>query len=62
MVNSIIIDNDGLFEEVTYEAHDPDKLSKQEIIKLIQEAGSSWYGWSRIPYSCEIITQRTGED
>ena len=49
MVNSIIIDNDGLFEEVTYEAHDPDKLSKQEIIKLIQEAGVVGMGGAGFP-------------
>ena len=49
MVNSIIIDNDGLFEEVTYVPHDPEKLSKQEIIKLIQEAGIVGMGGAGFP-------------
>lgn len=39
MVNAVIIDNDGLFEEVEYTPHDPEKLSKKEIIDLIREAG-----------------------
>ena len=39
MVNSIIVDNDGCFEEVAYTPHEPDKLGKNEIIELIKEAG-----------------------
>ncbi len=39
MVNSIIVDNDGCFEEVAYTPHEPDKLGKKEIIELIKEAG-----------------------
>lgn len=49
MVNSIIIDNDGLLEEVTYTPHDPDKLEKKEIIKLIQEAGVVGMGGAGFP-------------
>ena len=39
MVNSVIIDNDGLFDEVEYIPHDPEKLNKKEILDLIREAG-----------------------
>ncbi len=44
MVNAVIIDNDGLFEEVEYTPHDPEKLSKKEIIDLIREAASLVWG------------------
>lgn len=49
MVNSIIIDNDGLFEEVEYISHDPEKLSKEEIINLIKEAGVVGMGGAGFP-------------
>ncbi len=49
MVNSIIVDNDGLLEEVTYTPHEPDKLDKKEIIKLIQEAGIVGMGGAGFP-------------
>lgn len=49
MVNSIIIDNDGQFEEVAYEAHEPQKLTKEEILKLIQEAGVVGMGGAGFP-------------
>lgn len=49
MVNSIIIDNDGLLEEVTYTPHDPDKLEKKEIIELIKEAGVVGMGGAGFP-------------
>lgn len=49
MVNSIIIDNDGLFEEVTYTSHDPKAVSKQEIIELIKTAGVVGMGGAGFP-------------
>ena len=49
MVNSIIIDNDGLLEEVTYTPHDPEKLEKKEIIELIKEAGIVGMGGAGFP-------------
>ena len=49
MVNSIIIDNDGLLEEVEYTAHDPEKLNKKEILDLIKEAGVVGMGGAGFP-------------
>lgn len=49
MVNSIIVDNDGLFEEVTYTPHDVKKLDKKEIIELIKEAGVVGMGGAGFP-------------
>ena len=49
MVNSIIVDNDGCFEEVAYTPHEPDKLGKKEIIELIKEAGIVGMGGAGFP-------------
>lgn len=49
MVNSIIVDNDGLFDEVEYTPHDPEKLEKKEIIELIKEAGVVGMGGAGFP-------------
>lgn len=49
LVNSIIIDNDGLLEEVEYTAHDPEKLNKKEILELIKEAGVVGMGGAGFP-------------
>jgi electron transport complex protein RnfC len=49
MVNSIIIDNDNLFEEVEYIPHDPDKLDKKEILELIKNAGIVGMGGAGFP-------------
>ena len=49
LVNSIIIDNDNLFEEVTFTPHDPSKLNKKEIIDLIKEAGVVGMGGAGFP-------------
>lgn len=49
MVNSIIIDNDEQFEEVTYVSHDVETLSKEEIIHLVQEAGVVGMGGAGFP-------------
>lgn len=62
MVNSIIIDNDGLFEEVVYTAHDPEKLSKKEILDLIKEAGVVGMGGCRLSNTCKAVTKRARQD
>ena len=49
MVNSIIIDNDQMFEEVEYTPHDYQKLAKNEIIELIKEAGVVGMGGAGFP-------------
>lgn len=49
MVNSIIVDNDGCFEEVAYTPHEPGKLGKKEIIELIKEAGIVGMGGAGFP-------------
>lgn len=49
MINSIIVDNDGLFEEVEYTPHDAEKLEKKEIIELIKEAGVVGMGGAGFP-------------
>jgi electron transport complex protein RnfC len=49
MVNSIIIDNDGLFEEVEYTPHEPEKLEKKEILELIKNAGIVGMGGAGFP-------------
>lgn len=49
MVNSIIIDNDDQFEEVEYTPHNPEDLSKEEIIGLIREAGVVGMGGAGFP-------------
>lgn len=49
MINSIIVENDNEFEEVTYVSHEVDKLSKEEIIHLIQEAGVVGMGGAGFP-------------
>lgn len=49
MIQSVIIDNDGLFEEAEYIPHDPKKLEKKEIIGLIQEAGIVGMGGAGFP-------------
>jgi electron transport complex protein RnfC len=49
MVNSIVIDNDGLFEEVEYTPHDPDTLDKGQILELIKTAGIVGMGGAGFP-------------
>lgn len=49
MVNSIVVDNDGLLEEVTYTPHDVKTLEKKEIIDLIKEAGVVGMGGAGFP-------------
>lgn len=50
MVNSIIIENDGAFTEVTYDScEDVSSLSKEEIIERIKEAGVVGMGGAGFP-------------
>ncbi len=49
MVNAIIIDNDRLFEEVSYTPNDPEALDKKEIVELIKEAGVVGMGGAGFP-------------
>lgn len=49
MVNSIIIENDGKYDEVEYTSHDPQKLDKKEIINLIKEGGVVGMGGAGFP-------------
>ncbi len=50
MVESIVIDNDGLFEEVEYEPVKPlEELSKEEVIGLIKKAGVVGMGGAGFP-------------
>lgn len=49
MINSIIVDNDQQYEEVTYIPHKVEELSKEQIIHLIQEAGVVGMGGAGFP-------------
>lgn len=50
MVTSIIVENDGLYEEVTYGAVKPfEELTKEEIVKMIREAGIVGMGGAGFP-------------
>lgn len=50
MVMSIVVDNDGLFEEVEMVGHsEPEKLSKEEIIHIVKEAGIVGMGGAGFP-------------
>lgn len=50
MTDSIIVENDGLFEEVTYEPVKPvEELTREEIIDLVKEAGVVGMGGAGFP-------------
>ena len=61
MVNSIIIDNDGLLEEVEYTPHNPEKLDKKEIIELIKEAGVVGMGGAGFPTHVKLSPKEPGK-
>ena len=49
-VMSIVIENDGLYEEVEYPVHKPyEELSKEEIISIVKEAGIVGMGGAGFP-------------
>ncbi len=57
MVDSIVIENDGMFTETTYESvEDVTALSKEEIIEG-QECGSCRHGRCRFPYTCKAFSK-----
>lgn len=49
MVNSIVIENDGLYEEVEYEPKTLEEVSKEEILARIQKAGVVGMGGAGFP-------------
>lgn len=50
MVNSIIVENDGLYEETTFTPlENPEKRSREEIIGVIREAGIVGMGGAGFP-------------
>lgn len=48
-IQSIIIENDGLYEEVSYQIKPFDEMTKEEIITLIREAGIVGMGGAGFP-------------
>ncbi len=49
-VMSIVIENDGLYEEVEYPRHKPyEEMSKEEIIEIVKEAGVVGMGGAGFP-------------
>ena len=49
-IMSIVVENDGLYEEVEMTGHgDPEKLSKEEIINIVKEAGIVGMGGAGFP-------------
>lgn len=49
MIMSIIVDNDGLYEEVPFVGRDPEEMSKEEIVEAIKEAGIVGMGGAGFP-------------
>lgn len=49
MVMSIVVDNDGQYEEVPFTGRDPEELSKEEIIAVIKDAGIVGMGGAGFP-------------
>ena len=49
MVNSIVIENDGSYEEVAYEESDASKLTKEAIIEKVKNAGVVGMGCAGFP-------------
>ncbi len=55
MVDSIIVENDGMYEEATpIFSGNPDELSKNEIIKIIEEAGIVGMGGAGFPTNVKL--------
>ncbi|MBO4976437.1 MAG: electron transport complex subunit RsxC [Lachnospiraceae bacterium] len=58
MINSIIIENDGLYEEIGFYPVAPvEKLTKQEIIDIIKEAGIVGMGGAGFPTFIKLSPQ-----
>ena len=54
LVDAIIVENDDKYESVTYEAGDPDKLSRDEILAKIREAGVVGMGGAGFPTAVKL--------
>ena len=55
MVDSIIVENDGMYEEAApIFSSNPDELSKDEIIKIIEEAGIVGMGGAGFPTNVKL--------
>ncbi len=60
MVNSIVIENDGLYEEVEYAPADLGQLSKEEILQRIQEGGVVGMGGAGFPTHVKLSPKNPG--
>ncbi len=49
MIMSIIVENDGQYEEVPFVGRDPEDLSKEDIVEAIKEAGIVGMGGAGFP-------------
>ena len=55
-VMSIVIENDGLYEEVEYPERKPlEELTKEEIIEYVKEAGIVGMGGATFGFELEIV-------
>ncbi|MGN0400846.1 MAG: electron transport complex subunit RsxC [Acetatifactor sp.] len=62
MVMSIVVENDGLYEDVGfYPAAPLDKLSREEIIEIIREAGIVGMGGAGFPTHVKLSPKDPGE-
>lgn len=60
MVDSIIVENDGMYEEAApIFSGNPDELSKDEIIKIIEEAGIVGMGGAGFPTNVKLSPKNT---
>lgn len=49
MVNSIVVENDGAYEEIAYETKPLDEMSKDDILNAVKEAGIVGLGGAGFP-------------
>ena len=54
MVNSIVIENDGIYEEVEYKGASLDSLSKQDILERIRNGGVVGMGGAGFPTAVKL--------
>lgn len=63
MVNSIIVENDGQYEEAEGLPVKPlEEMTREEKINIIKEAGIVGMGGCRIPDTCKAVSEGTRED
>lgn len=53
-VDAIVVENDGLYESVSFEEADPDKLSREEILNRIREGGVVGMGGAGFPTAVKL--------